>query len=337
MQVGLHTSTLSNTGDLTSSGIKPQVQTLSTSTKETQVGSDYPASPLLTTRPQRYSVQLNDQLTTQQQADSYLAQLEQALLDYRHTALGGRRRAQESTTLQQQARIVVQQLEKRSLLSGGSVDRQLMPVLQGQARVNFHAPALAQAIAPGNAPDLLLFSVQSGSQKKLSAVKVPDDTDARQSAVQINTALRRIGIEAHPQHNEVIFSTTESRYAQVSGTLTLTRGSGAAQPVVVEAEPAQADRLSAALNAGSWGAAQHLVQQTLNQLSEQRQRLAVQQEKAGKLIDAMARFPENQSAVDASAALATTLNRASHNYDVLTKVISGQVNLSKLTVRSLLR
>ncbi|MCR6679720.1 flagellar hook-associated protein, partial [Escherichia marmotae] len=41
--------------------------------------SEYRASPLITTRPQRYSVQVNDQLTTLQEADHYLGQLEQQL------------------------------------------------------------------------------------------------------------------------------------------------------------------------------------------------------------------------------------------------------------------
>lgn len=84
---------------------------------------DYPPHRLLP-RPQRYSVQLNDQLTTLQQADHYLGQLEQHLLDYRHASRRG------GQTQQQKGAELTQWLDKRTALSGGAVDRQLRPVLQ---------------------------------------------------------------------------------------------------------------------------------------------------------------------------------------------------------------
>ncbi|GHL45600.1 hypothetical protein ECZU29_04500 [Escherichia coli] len=69
-------------------------------------------------------MQLNDQLTTLQQADHYLGQLEQQLLDYRHSQRKGG---------QAQSSALMQMLDKRTALSGGAVDRQLQPVLQGSA------------------------------------------------------------------------------------------------------------------------------------------------------------------------------------------------------------
>lgn len=330
MQVGLHTSTLSNAGGLAPSAVSPQALNRSApvSSKTVLTNSDYPASPLLTTRPQRYSVQLNDQLTTLQHADSYLGQLEQRLLDYRHAATGGGRR---SPDLQTQAAAVTELLDKRVVSSGGAVDRQLMPVLQGEAKVRFDAPALLHL---ANAPETVMFSVQDGQKKRLSALTAQTDTDTRQYALQLNNALRRIGIERVP--GEATFTTSETQFAQISATL-MQKGEGkAAQTVAVQAEPAQADRLRAAVASGNWGAAQPLVQSALGQLGEQRQQLAAQQEKARQLIDGMSRFPESQSAVAASAALTSTLDRASHHYDVLAEAVRGQANLSKLTVRSLL-
>lgn len=324
MQVGLHTSTLSNAGATVSS---PALNRSAPVSGKTVVAhSEYPASPLLTTRPQRYSVQLNDQLTTLQHADSYLGQLEQSLLDYRHAA--GRR----SADLQKQAADVVQLLDKRTGLSGGAVDRQLAPVLQGEAKVLFHAPALAQALS---VPQTLLFSVQDGQKKRLSAVSADENSDARQHAMQMNNALRRVGIETRPQQGETLFATDEKQFAQLAATLTQKSAGKNPQAVAVTAEPAQADRLRAAVASGN--GAQSLVQTTLAQLGDQRQQLAVQQEKARQLIDGMARFPESQSAVDASTALSSMLDRASHNYEVLAQAVSGQANLSKMTVRSLLR
>ncbi|WP_152027617.1 flagellar hook-associated protein [Escherichia coli] len=90
MQVGLTSSSLATGGAhsaaVSSSTVAP---TQAVRQKLPVTASEYPASPLITTRPQRYSVQLNDQLTTLQQADHYLGQLEQQLLDYRHSQRKG--------------------------------------------------------------------------------------------------------------------------------------------------------------------------------------------------------------------------------------------------------
>lgn len=101
MQVGLNTTSLSGSGALNPSVQQHSVaQNVPVRQKLPATASDYPASPLITTRPQRYSVQLNDQLTTLQQADHYLGQLEQHLLDYRHASRrGGQTQQQRELSL----------------------------------------------------------------------------------------------------------------------------------------------------------------------------------------------------------------------------------------------
>ncbi|MCT4704625.1 flagellar hook-associated protein [Enterobacteriaceae bacterium H16N7] len=342
MQVGLHTSTLSSAGGLSpSSTVKPQGVALP-ARKDTVSASEYPASPLITTRPQRYSVQLNDQLTTIQQADSYLGNLEQKLLDYRHASLSGGRRGRESTQAQQQASDIQVLLDKRSKLSGGSVDRQLAPVLQGKAQVSFRAPELAPLLDDDARPETLLFSVSDGRKTQLSAVSATEDTDSRQFVSQLGNALRRLDIRTQKGRDGTTFTTQESNWSQLTRSFSVTGegkqfSAGGKTKLALEAEPAQADLLVQGLATGSWSGAQGAVQGTLNQLSDQRQQLAAQQEKARQLIDGMSRFPETQSAVQASAVLSTSLDGASHNYDVLAQAVNGQANLSKLTVRSLLR
>ena len=103
MQVGLNTTSLSGSGALNPSVQQHSVaQNVPVRQKLPATASDYPASPLITTRPQRYSVQLNDQLTTLQQADHYLGQLEQHLLDYRHASRrGGQAQQQKGAELTQ--------------------------------------------------------------------------------------------------------------------------------------------------------------------------------------------------------------------------------------------
>ena len=72
MQVGLTSSSLATGGAhsaaVSSSTVAP---TQAVRQKLPATASEYPASPLITTRPQRYSVQLNDQLTTLQQAGNW--------------------------------------------------------------------------------------------------------------------------------------------------------------------------------------------------------------------------------------------------------------------------
>lgn len=316
MQVGLQTSTRSSTAGLTPGIRQPGIDRTVPVNDKAPV-SEYPASPLIATRPQRYSVQLNDQLTTLQQADHYLGQLEHALVDYRHH---GPRAAPTVQTL----------LDRRAELTGGAVDRQLQPVLQGQAQVRFNAPQLSEALAVAG-PQKLLFSVQSGRKTLLSGLNINGDNDAGQTATKIGTALRRVGVQ--PLKGQAGFTASESHWAQLQNSLEVQRG-GQKIAITVEAHPAQADTLAMALTTGQQ--THSVVQETLSQLSAQRQQLALQQEKVRQRIDDMSRFAQSQSAVDASARLAGALDAASHNYEVLAQAINGQANLSKLTVRSLL-
>lgn len=326
MQVGLQTSTRSTSAGLVSPTVRqPGVERTAPVGDKAAVG-EYPASPLIATRPQRYSVQLNDQLTTLQQADHWLGQLERALVDYRHA---GRR---DAASGEDPAATVQSLLDKRLALSGGAVDRQLQPVLQGQAQVSFQAPQLSQALAAGG-PQKLLFSVQNGRKTMLSGLNIDEEADAGQAATKISTALRRVGVQ--PLKGQEGFITSEQHWAQLQSSFTVQRdGAGQKIALSVTAHPAQADTLATALTTGQQ--TQRVVQETLSQISGQRQQLAAQQEKVRQRIDDMSRFAQSQSAVDASARLAGTLDEASHNYDVLAQAINGQANLSKLTVRSLL-
>lgn len=345
MQVGLHTSTLSNTGRLVPSSVQPQApaRPATTKAKGQPLVSEYPASPLIATRPQRYSVQLNDQLTTLQQADSYLGNLEQKLLDYRHASLSGGRRVRDSGAAAQLATEVQNLLATRVKRAGGAVDRQLMAVLQGEAQVRFQSAGLSRLFAAqGTRSESLLFSVSGGRKTQFSAVSVVEGNDERQYVTQISNALRRVGVRVDKGRDEVCFSAKESDWPQLQRSFSV-MGEGKLFPAAIKtvlspmAELCAADRLAEALSSGNGGAAQGTVQDTLNHLSEQRERLAAQQEKARQLVDGMASFPETKSAELASRVLSTSLDGASHNYDVLAQAVNGQANLSKLTVRSLLR
>ncbi|CBG87099.1 hypothetical protein [Citrobacter rodentium] len=333
MQVGLNTSSLSAGGALSSPvGQHAVAQNTPVRQKPSVVASDYPASPLIATRPQRYSVQLNDQITTLQQADHYLGQLEQQLLDYRHTTRRGGQGPQQKGTE------IARLLEQRVTLAGGAVDRQLKPVLQGEARVVFHAPELVQMVQE-RAPGGKMFRISDGRQTQLAAVAVGEENDGGQYRVMMNNALRRVGIQLHERHGSVAFSTAEAKWPQIAQTLSVHQEGetpSSFTPLNAFAEPSLADDLLQSVRQGG-SRSGDAVQQALDTIGEQRAQMAVQQEKARQLIDKMARFPQAESAVQASTTLGGVLDNASHNYQILAQAVNGQARLSSQTVRNLLR
>ncbi|HHE6158351.1 flagellar hook-associated protein [Citrobacter freundii] len=333
MQVGLNTTSLSANGALNPSVQQHAVaQNAPVRQKLPATASDYPASPLITTRPQRYSVQLNDQLTTLQQADHYLGQLEQHLLDYRHAARRG------GQAQQQKGADLTQWLEKRSSLSGGAVDRQLRPVLQGEARVTFQSPDLVRMLQK-NASESRMFSVSDGRQTQLSAVVVGDDVESGQYKMMMSHALRRVGVQMHEQQGMLNFSTTEKQWSQLEKTLSardVEAKSSTFTPLKTFADPSRAEELLQSLSRGN-SRTPDAIQHALDAIGDQRAQMATQQEKARQLIDGMARFPQAESAVKASESLGGILDHANHNYQVLAQAVNGQARLSGQTVRSLLR
>ncbi|HCD1255915.1 TPA: flagellar hook-associated protein [Citrobacter amalonaticus] len=332
MQIGLNTTSLSGSGSLNSS-VQPQAVTQNTPVRQKQPvpQGDYPASPLIATRPQRYSVQLNDQLTTLQQADHYLGQLEQQLLDYRHaTRRGGQAQQQKGTEISRM-------LEKRSAMTGGAVDRQLKPVLQGEARVTFYSPELARMLQDST-PGARMFSVFDGRQTQLSAVVVGDDMAPGQHKIQMSNALRRVGVQIQERQGSVTFSTTETQWPNIDKSLSVRDDSGKTADFVslkTVAEPSHAEELLQCVRQGG-ARAQESLQQALDTIGEQRAQMASQQEKARQLIDGMSRFPQSESAIQASETLGGVLDHANHNYQVLAQAVNGQARLSSQTVRNLL-
>jgi len=336
MQVSLNTSSLSSADALGTGVIKqqqPASQIVPTNVKTAMAKTDYPASPLISARPQRYSVQLNDQLTCLQEADHYLGQLEQQLLDYRHQS----RRGGEAAKAQKQA--VESLLEKRPQLSSGTVDNQLRPVLQGEARVSFLAPQLSHAMQ-AQGEESVLLSASKDKEQLLAAVHIEEDKDPRQLRAVMNNALRRVGIQSHAANGDVHFSTREENWPQLQTSLAAIGGgnrfaAGSTTAIVTSALPSHSDNLLSALKT-SGTRLNSTLQQTLEHIGQSREQLATQQEKARQMIDGMARYSQSQNAEQASQALSKMLNRASHNYQTLAEAVNGQASLSSLTVRSLL-
>lgn len=328
MQVGLQTSTSSSGNALLPAQIGGHARV--NSIPKHAEREEYPASPLIALRPQRYSVQLNDQLTVLQQADSYLSRLEKSLLNQRHASYGGGQRGGNSTAL-------ADLLANRLPLSAGRVDRQLLPVRQGEAQITFHAPELAALLANNGEPISLMFSVEAGRGRRLAAISLAHPADTLNPVMQIKNALQRTGIMPRYSEGRWTFATAEAGWPQLQRSFSVTDAQGAnPQRLMLHADPAPSEALRAALETGQRDGLQSMVQSVLNQVGDQRQLLASALEKARQRMDVMARLPDAKSAENASAALGQTLAWACHHYDTLVQAVNGQANLPALTVQNLL-
>ncbi|PSN07850.1 flagellar hook-associated protein [Siccibacter turicensis] len=334
MQISLNTAALSSQSTQGTNRPLAPGRAAPVKQQHSRQENDYPASPLLSTRPQRYSVQLNDQLTTQQQADRYLATLEQKLLDYRQSSQRG------STAAGQHVSDLQRLLTQRASLSGGSVDNQLNAILQGEARVQFQSPELTAAVNSLQ-PEALLFSVQQGRQTLLSAITVSEETDPRQHRTAMHNALRRVGVQLHDESGTISFSSSEKQWPDIQRSLSaMGQGirfpAGDVKTLSPVSDTSLTDKLQHALTSGGQQG-QAVVQQVLGQISHERQKLSGQQEKVRRLIDDMSRFSESQNAVQAASTLAGSLEEASHNYQLLAEAVNGHARFSSSTVQNLLR
>lgn len=328
MQVGLQTTTRGTDNARLPAQIGDPARV--TSRPKRAEREEYPASPLIALRPQRYSVQLNDQLTVLQQADSYLLRLEKSLLDQRHANASGGPRGTNSTAL-------VDLLANRTPLSAGRVDRLLLPVLQGEAKVTFHSSELAELLSSDGEPISLMFSVDAGHARRLAAVSLDNPTDALNPLMQIKNALQRTGVTPHYGEGKWTFTVDEARWPQLQRSFSIANAKGEhVRRPVLHASPSLSDTLRAALESGQRDGVQSRVQSVLNHVAEQRQHLASAQEKARQRMDVMARFPQAQSAEQAAATLGQTLAWGCHHYETLVQAVNGQANLPALTVHNLL-
>ncbi len=334
MQVGLKTATSSTAAALTRSGIDaPQSVKTRGITQTREQRNLFPEAAVLSTRPLRYNVQLNQQLTAVQQADSYLAETETQLLLLRHSPA----RAETSDKAAGLRRL----LDKRSQLSGGTVDRHFNVSLQQNTQVNFSLAGCEKLLHnPGG--ETLVFSL-GGSKRELAAVALPQEASPRQVLMHLNVGLGRMGINARQDlTGRVKFSVDESRWDRVSQQLSV-KGEGHNFPAdaftVLVAQPEMAQheglvQLAAQPENGRENAAR--MQSALEQITAQRGKLRVHQERVRSRIDDMATPYTPQQAQDTAHALGQVLGKSAESFSGLTRALGTQANLHLVTVKNLL-
>jgi hypothetical protein len=332
MQVGLKTTTAHTPAALTRSGVEAsQPIDRPTAVQSTTPRSAFPEAALLSRRPLRYNVQLNQQLTAVQRADNYLAQTENRLLQLRQAFAQG--------DASRQSGALKTHLERRQQLSGGTVDRHLSSSVQQTNSVNFTLPGSEKLLRdPGG--ETLMFAL-GGRERQLAAVTLPKEGTPGQTLTQMNIGLGRLGIHARQENNgQLRFQVDESRWDRVSQQLSV-RGEGHNFPadaftlLAPQAESASSDEMLQMTQRREWDS-QAKMQKTLNHITQQRSQLRQQQLSVSSRIADMATAYSPQQALETSQALAQRLSGSAKQFTTLSTALGAQANVRAATVRNLL-
>lgn len=338
MQVGLNNTTTSGLPSPLTRGNVEQPQSIKQrNVANTQPAADFPDSPLISTRPLRYNVQLNKQLTAVQQADDFLLRTENQLLVLRQ-AIG---QSSSGGDVKTQAETLKHALNSRPALSGGAVDRKMNVVLSGEPQVHFRFADNDKLLRNARA-ETLIFSL-GGNQRDLAAVALPDDATPRQTLMLLNQGLGRFGIQGKAdRQGNLVFSVDESKWARVSTHLSV-RGENNRfsdtefSALKTEAQPALENNVTQI--AGQPAVAHKqlgALQQAIEHINQQRGQLTQNKTQVRSRIESMSTFKQGDSAVNASAQLGKMLENAATNFTIMTQAIGGQANVHSATVRNLL-
>ncbi|MRS89678.1 hypothetical protein GJV04_06465 [Enterobacteriaceae bacterium RIT714] len=337
MQVGLTHSGLSLTTPVSTGSVNtPSAVRRPNSGNVRPNDNRFPESPLISTRPLRYNVQLNQQLTSVQQADNYLSRVEGQLLQLRYATQNGRRGA----LLEEAAGALDNLLNHRLAMSQQTVDRNLAVTLEQPARVTFTLPA-AQRLLQSDEAETVIFSV-AGQRREMVAVALEAGSSPRQQVLRLNTGLGRFGIHATmDSQQQLSFSVEEKNWQQVSSQLSVRgedkRFSSSFTALLARPENSISDTLSeVARQPQRMRELQGDVQKALEQLTQQRSHLFVQQENVRRRIDEMdAQYPAGD-ALGHARALRQHLEGSAGNYASVARAVGAQANLQPGTVKNLL-
>lgn len=333
MQVGLTTTLATSASTIGRGGLDASQTVARVNAPElASARNTFPESALLSRRPMRYNVQLNQQLTAVQQADSYLAQTETHLLQMRQALLRGGDVTVPAGPLHQM-------LARRVQLSGGTIDRQLTASLEKESTVSFTLPGTEKLLSHPSGETLVFLL--GGGKREMAAIALPEEATPRQTLLRLNVGLGRLGIHAsRDAHGQLLFRVDESRWERVSQQLSV-RGEGkhysadAFTLLKPEAESACSDMVLT-LATRRERDCQLKVQDTLDHLTTQRSKLRQQQERVASRIHDMATVYTPSQARETAQALGAVLGNSGNSYSTLATALGAQANVKLATVKNLL-
>ncbi|AJJ09987.1 putative flagellar hook associated protein lafW [Yersinia rohdei] len=304
--------------------------------KQSKVKANFPDSPFISSQPLRYNVQLNQQLTSLQQADRYLHEAERQIAQLHNAVQQGK----GSTEVQQLAEKTVDWLQRRVLTSANTVDRQLNIALEQTVKVNFSWQD-ANRVLQTSQEETLLFSSQ-GAETKVVAIRFPAEGNIRQNLLALNKGLGRLGIHGElTPHGQVRFSIDEQDWQGINQLHVRGEGhrfgSSDMQPLMLTAETALVDEVRH-ITEQPLEAKKHLgsMQQALTQMTGQMRELNEHKQKVHRSIESMGNFSSSRSVQLMAESLAGKLAEGKTHYNLLLQALHGQGNIHNSTVRNLL-
>ncbi|MCQ4233674.1 hypothetical protein NAV31_08190 [Pseudomonas stutzeri] len=292
-----------------------------------------------------FSLQLNQQLSSMQTAESYLADLHNRLSQLKLSLsreLGAPSQAAGQDAIREQFQQVDELLQQRSRRSGNTLDANLKLRLNEPVRSRFSLQGLDSLdTIRQSGRETLLFS--GGRQlAEPVAVVLDDNLSDEQILRRFNVTLGNAGIRAElDQHGQLKFSARESDWQQLKGQLAV-QGEGklfakGAQRLASEEERALS--LPAEPQLDSLRELRRLLDSVvsgLDKVTALREQLSQRQREIREFLARQADADEQQWALEFARELYELMQRSPSSYAAVTQTVVAQANIGRFAVVSLL-
>ncbi len=309
------------------------------------VPSDPPHAETTTSKSTSFSLQLNQQLSSMQSADSYLGDLQTRLsqlkLDLSRQISTPQPNGRES--IQQAVQQVDDLLKERSKRSGSSLDANLRLRLTEPVRSRFSLQGLESLeTIRQSGRETLLFS--GGRQLAEPVAVVLDDAMTDEQILRrFNGSLGEAGIRAELDPNgELKFSAREGDWQKLKDQLAV-QGEGKlfdkGKYVRVQSQEEQLLSFPRELQLDSFRELRRLLDSVvagLDKVTALREQLSNRQQEIREFLARQAHADETQWAMDFSRSVFNLMQRSPSSYAAVTQTVVAQATISRFTVVSLL-
>ncbi len=292
-----------------------------------------------------FSLQLNQQLSSMQSADSYLGDLQTRLsqlkLNLSRQISSPQPNGEES--IRQTVQQVGELLKERSKRSGNSLDANLKLRLTEPVRSRFSLQGLESLDKiRQSGRETLLFS--GGRQlAEPVAVVLDDEMSDEQILRRFNGSLGQAGIRAElDQNGELMFSAREGDWQKLKDQLAV-QGEGKlfdkGRYVRVQSEDEQLLSFPEELQLDSFRELRRLLDSVvagLDKVTSLREQLSNRQQEIREFLARQAHAGENQWAMDFSRSVFNLMQRSPSSYAAVTQTVVAQATISRFAVVSLL-
>jgi hypothetical protein len=311
----------------------------------TGVPGDTLPAETTTSKTTGFSLQLNQQLSSMQSADSYLGDLQTRLsqLKLNLSRQISSPQPDGEEVIQQSVHQIGELLKERSKRSGNSLDANLKLRLTEPVRSRFSLQGLESLDKiRQSGRETLLFS--GGRQlAEPVAVVLDDEMSDEQILRRFNGSLGQAGIRAElDQHGELKFSAREGDWQKLKDQLAV-QGEGKlfdkGKYVRVQSQEEQLLNFPEELQLDSFRELRRLLDSVvagLDKVTSLREQLSNRQQEIREFLARQVHADEKQWAMDFSRSVFNLMQRSPSSYAAVTQTVVAQATISRFAVVSLL-